>query len=120
MIRKTHYRDINAFTTRDGSIIRELMHPAHHGNVSQSLAEATIPVGAGTLLHKHRESEEIYYVTGGSGSMELAEEIFDVAVGDSICIPAGSPHRIINTGAEPLTILCCCSPAYSDGDTVLL
>ena len=120
MIRTTRYRDIDAFTTRDGSIIRELMHPAQHGNVRQSLAEATILIGAGTLLHKHRESEEIYYISCGTGSMVLAEETFDVAAGDTICIPAGSPHRITNTGTEPLTIICCCSPPYSDDDTVLL
>ena len=39
---KTHYQDITAFITKDGSLIRELMHPAvHGGNWAQSLAEDT-------------------------------------------------------------------------------
>ena len=35
-----HYRDIEPYVTKDGSEIRELMHPAVHGNEKQSLAEA--------------------------------------------------------------------------------
>jgi hypothetical protein len=34
------------YVTRDGSEIRELMHPGVHGNRAQSLAEATIGPGA--------------------------------------------------------------------------
>ncbi|MEK6771526.1 MAG: cupin domain-containing protein [Pseudomonadota bacterium] len=37
---KTAYRDIRPFTTKDGSQIRELMHPAVDCNRQQSLAEA--------------------------------------------------------------------------------
>ena len=49
----THYSEIKAFTTKDGSVIRELMHPSIHGSSQQSLAEATVPVGATTFLHQH-------------------------------------------------------------------
>ena len=42
--------------TKDGSEIRELMHPAVHGNRKQSLAEATVAAGtARRALHRHRE-----------------------------------------------------------------
>ena len=41
----TSVSDIDPFTTADGSTIRELMHPAVHGNQNQSLAEATIASG---------------------------------------------------------------------------
>ena len=42
---KTRYADIPAYVTKDGSVIRELLHPDHHGNRQQSLAEATVPPG---------------------------------------------------------------------------
>ncbi len=42
---KTEYEKIEPYITKDGSIIRELMHPAVHGNSKQSLAEATVPAG---------------------------------------------------------------------------
>jgi hypothetical protein len=36
---KTAYRDVAPYTTKDGSEIRELMHPAVHGNAKQSLSK---------------------------------------------------------------------------------
>lgn len=117
---KTRYDDIPAFTTRDGSEIRELLHPAVHGGRNQSLAEATVAPGSRTLLHRHRLSEEIYHVTAGGGRMTLGEQEFPIAAGDTILIPPGTPHCVEALGPAPLRILCCCSPAYADADTELL
>jgi quercetin dioxygenase-like cupin family protein len=86
---KTSHNQIPAYVTRDGSEIRELIHPSAHGGRNQSLAEATALPGARTLLHRHRLTEEIYHITAGSGRMTLGNETFDVAVGDSVLIPPG-------------------------------
>ena len=117
---RTHYQDIKAFITKDGSEIRELMHPNTHRNSRQSLAEATVAVGSQTQKHKHKLTEELYYITQGTGLMSLGEEQFEVQVGDTICINPGTIHNIKNTGNVPLKILCCCSPPYSDADTELV
>lgn len=117
---KTRYAAIEPYVTRDGSEIRELMHPAVHGNRHQSLAEATLRPGATTLLHRHRETEEIYHITVGEGLMTLGAETFAVRAGDTVCIAPGTAHCIENTGAGPLRILCACAPAYADADTELL
>jgi mannose-6-phosphate isomerase-like protein (cupin superfamily) len=118
--RKTQYASIAAFVTKDGSLIRELMHPAVHGNRNQSLAEATLPPGTTTLLHRHLRSEAIYYFACGTGMMTLGSEVFAVAAGDTINIAPGTPHRVQNTGDEPMKILCACAPAYSHEDTVVV
>ncbi len=117
---KTRYADIPAYITKDGSEIRELLHPDHHGARNQSLAEAIVPVGTRTLLHQHHRTEEIYHVTAGQGRMVLDQETFEVFAGDSVLILPGSPHCIEALGDAPLHILCCCSPAYSHEDTELL
>jgi len=117
---KTSYADIQAYVTRDGSEIRELMHPSAHGCCNQSLAEATVPPAARTLLHRHKFSEEIYHLTAGSGRMTLGDKVFAVAAGDTVLIPAGTAHRIEALGTMPLRILCCCAPAYSHEDTEVL
>lgn len=117
---KTEYSKIRPYTTKDGSVIRELMHPDIHGNRNQSLAEATIPPGSVTFLHRHHNSEEIYHITQGNGVMTLGDKKFDVTVGDTICIPPGTPHKVQNTGKTPLKLLCCCAPPYSHDDTELL
>jgi len=117
---KTAYRDITAFVTKDGSEIRELMHPAVHGNRVQSLAEATLNPGASTRLHRHHATEEIYHFVAGTGRMQLGDEVFAVNAGDTVCIPPGTAHNLHNTGSEPLRLLCACTPPYSDADTELL
>ncbi|WP_026340516.1 cupin domain-containing protein [Thioalkalivibrio sp. ALJT] len=116
----TRYREILAFETKDGSEIRELMHPATHGNAAQSLAEAVVEPGTATLLHRHARTEELYHVTRGQGEMRLGDTTFTVTAGDTVCIAPGTPHNIRNNGTEPLHILCSCSPAYSHDDTELL
>lgn len=116
----TSYNDITPFITKDGSVIRELMHPAVQGNRRQSLAEAVVPPGSVTLLHRHHESEELYHFTAGTGYMRMGDEEFVVATGDTVCIPPGTPHALINRSDEELRLLCCSSPPYSDPDTELL
>jgi mannose-6-phosphate isomerase-like protein (cupin superfamily) len=120
MTKLTHYAAIVAFQTKDGSEIRELMHPSRHGNRAQSLAEARINPGEQTALHRHRKSEELYHVTAGEGVMTLDGEQFPVRPGDSIAIAPGASHCVHNTGGETLVILCCCSPPYAHDDTELL
>ena len=96
------------------------MHPTVHGNQAQSLAEATVPAGARTLLHRHRLTEELYHITAGQGLMTLGDDRFPVTVGDTVCIPPGTPHCIEALGDGPLRLLCCCAPAYAHDDTELL
>ena len=116
---KTSYQNIPTYITKDGSVVRELMHPSVHGNIGISLAEAVVPAGAITLLHRHRQSEELYHIVSGTGIMTLDTEQFVVETGDTVAIAPGTPHRIQNHRNEPLKILCCCSPPYSHEDTEL-
>jgi mannose-6-phosphate isomerase-like protein (cupin superfamily) len=114
------YKDVTPYITKDGSEIRELMHPSVQGNKQQSLAEATVPVGGKTLLHKHTITEELYHITRGRGLMTLGDKSFEVIINDTVCIPPGTAHCIKNLGEEPLVLLCCCSPAYAHDDTALI
>ena len=111
---------VAAYVTRDGSQVRELMHPGVQGNAAQSLAEATVLPGQVTALHRHAVTEELYHFTAGSGTMTLGERRFPVAAGDTVLIAPGQAHCVENTGTVPLVLLCCCSPAYSHDDTELI
>jgi mannose-6-phosphate isomerase-like protein (cupin superfamily) len=116
-IRNLH--DAPAFTTKDGSEIRELLAYRNSSIHNQSLAEAQIPVGGATVEHYHVRTEEIYFITGGQGRMRIDGEEALVKPGDAIAIPAGKRHKIWNTGEEALRLLCCCAPCYEHSDTFL-
>jgi len=105
---------VPSFITKDGSEIRELL--AHRNSV---IRHQSLPVGAATQEHCHVRTEEIYYITHGTGRMRLAGEEREVRPGDAIAIPPGQRHKLWNTGLEVLRLLCCCAPAYEHDDTVI-
>jgi mannose-6-phosphate isomerase-like protein (cupin superfamily) len=109
-----------AFITADGSSVRELAGIPTANAANQSLAEAVVPPGRATIAHLHRRSEEIYLFTGGSGRMRLGDEERAVRAGDCVVIPPGVTHKLWAGEGEPLVLLCCCAPAYSHEDTILL
>ena len=108
------------FVTADGSTIREVAGPRTLPSRNQSLAEATVQPGGATTEHFHRTSEEIYLFTQGMGRMRLGDQEGPVRAGDAVVIAPGTPHKLFNDGPEPLVLLCCCAPAYSDEDTEML
>lgn len=112
-------QEVPAFTTKDGSEIRELLAHRNSAIRQQSLAEARLPVGASTQEHYHTKTEEIYYITHGRGRIRIEGEVRDVQVGDAIAIPPGRKHKLWNIGSEVLRLLCCCAPAYEHDDTTL-
>ena len=112
--------DRESFITADGSSIRELAGVPTGNAANQSLAEATVPPGSATIEHFHRTSEEIYLFTSGMGRLRMGDQESEVRAGDAVVISPGVRHRLVNDGEDPLVLLCCCSPAYSHEDTVLV
>lgn len=40
------------YVTKDGSLVRELLHPNMHGNYHENFAETVVPVGKSGVLHR--------------------------------------------------------------------
>src|ERR1051325_9233440 len=115
----TNLNNVPAFTTKDGSEIRELLAYRNSVIKRQSLAEARLAAGGSTQEHYHPNTEEIYFILEGVGRMRLDGETRDVGPGDAIAIPPGKKHKIWNAGSAPLRFLCCCAPPYEHSDTVI-
>jgi mannose-6-phosphate isomerase-like protein (cupin superfamily) len=79
-----------------------------------------VPPGGATAEHYHVTTEELYFFTAGAGRMRLGDDEQAVRAGDCVVIPPGARHKLWNDSeTEPLVLLCCCAPAYSDADTVI-
>jgi mannose-6-phosphate isomerase-like protein (cupin superfamily) len=109
--------DAEAFTTKDGSTIRELFGIPTGGTSLQSLAEASLPPGGSTQRHYHERSEEIYFLLEGRADMELEGEHRELGPGAAVAIPPGAWHEIKTLGDAEVRFLCCCSPPYTHEDT---
>jgi mannose-6-phosphate isomerase-like protein (cupin superfamily) len=79
-----------------------------------------VPTGRETLEHLHRTTEEIYYFVSGRGRMRLGAETGDVAAGDCVVIPPGTPHKLWAAPDADLVLLCACAPPYRDDDTEII
>jgi mannose-6-phosphate isomerase-like protein (cupin superfamily) len=117
-----HAANIDAsesFITKDGSAIRELAGRVSLPSQNQSLAEATVPPGGTTDEHYHQVSEEIYFITAGTGRVRVDGEERDVRAGDCIVLLPGMRHKLFAGPDEPLVLMCSCSPSYSHEDTII-
>jgi mannose-6-phosphate isomerase-like protein (cupin superfamily) len=56
--------------------------------------------------HLHRDFEECIYVLSGHGTMHSESGEYPVRSGDVLLVPAGEKHMTMNTGTEPLVLLC--------------
>lgn len=60
--------------------------------------------------HVHADQDKLYYVLEGTGEAVLGDEVEAVEAGDLVMAPAGVPHGMKNTGAEPLLVLTIFAP----------
>jgi mannose-6-phosphate isomerase-like protein (cupin superfamily) len=79
------------------------------GNFSRSLEGAgdlclilvEAPPGSGPSLHRHPYAE-VFVLHEGEGTFTAGDEESRVTAGAVLVVPAGTPHRFVNTGSEPL------------------
>lgn len=76
--------------------------------------------GEGLKFHLHPESEEIYFIVKGSGTVYLGEEKkpINVEPNTAIYIPPNTIHGVKNTGSEKLVIAFFVAPGREESKVV--
>lgn len=72
-----------------------------------------VPPGASQKSHSHEDSEQIYIVVRGSGTMIVAGARERVGEGDLVLIPPATDHGIENDSSEELVYVSATSPPVS-------
>jgi mannose-6-phosphate isomerase-like protein (cupin superfamily) len=75
-----------------------------------SITEIESFPGNGPPPHIHHKEDECFYVVEGAFSVIVADRIYDVADGDFVRIPRGTPHTYKNVGAIPGKMLVILTP----------
>ncbi len=65
----------------------------------------TIDPGCKLSLQKHKHRSEHWVVVRGVATVTRDDEVFDVAVNESVYIPCGAVHRLENKGEQLLEII---------------
>lgn len=93
----------------------ELVAPRGSPCKQFGFAYVEVDPGQESPAHYHRKTEELYYVTRGSGIMTLGDRTTLVKPGDTVVIPAGEVHKI-RAHDEGLAFICVTGPPYDPED----
>ena len=72
-----------------------------HGAIGASVIVVDAPPGSGPRLHKHPYAE-IFVVLEGQATFTAGEAVIEAVGGQIVVVPAGVPHRFVNSGTGPL------------------
>jgi mannose-6-phosphate isomerase-like protein (cupin superfamily) len=86
---------------------------------SLTVIEEEMPPGTSESLHFHSWAQQLFYILDGEARMEIGGESVDLKPSQSIPVPPGSPHRILNVSTKALKFLVISAPD-SHGDKVPL
>ena len=73
----------------------------HHLGVGVSFIVVDAPPRRGPKLHKH-PYEEIFVLHEGTATFTAGDETIEARAGQVVVVPAGVPHKFVNSGAGPL------------------
>ena len=73
----------------------------YHHDAGVSFFVIDAPPGSGPKLHTH-PYEEIFVVQEGRVTFTAGDDVIEAGGGQIVVVPAGAPHKFVNTGAGRL------------------
>jgi len=73
----------------------------NYGEVGASVIVVDAPPGSGPRLHKHPYAE-IFVILEGQATFTAGEDVIEAVGGQIVVVPAGMPHKFVNSGTGPL------------------
>jgi mannose-6-phosphate isomerase-like protein (cupin superfamily) len=90
-----------------------LMDAGDLGSRNCSVHWLEVPAGTSEELRSHEESEQVYVVVKGTGTMTATGDTQNLAEGDLVLIPPATDHAVANDGAATLALVSVQSPSVS-------
>ena len=84
---------------------------------SLTVIEERMPPGTSEQMHYHQNAQQVFYVLSGIATFEIEGELKSVNARQSVHIPKGVKHCILNNNDEDLHFLVISEPK-SHGDRV--
>jgi mannose-6-phosphate isomerase-like protein (cupin superfamily) len=101
--------DDGPVATRGGQVSYLLFAPGY-GASNLMVTWVQGEPGSQRELHAHAESEQVYVIVRGRGTMIVEGEEAQIAAGSAVRIPPGARHAIRNTGSTPLEYVSTAAP----------
>ncbi len=80
-----------------------------------SVIQERMPPGTTERLHLHHRAQQVFYILSGTATFEVNDISLELRAGESLHIPPGVRHFIMNREADALTFLVISEPrAHGD------
>lgn len=96
----------------DGQVSYLTLAPGQHGSKGLAVTWVECAPGSQQPSHSHPDSEQVYVIVSGRGTMLVDDASREVGPGDTIFIPPGSRHAIRNDSGEQLVFASAASPPW--------
>jgi mannose-6-phosphate isomerase-like protein (cupin superfamily) len=107
-------------TSGDNALLKEIFNPLKDPlALNCSMAVARVQPGETTFLHRLKNSE-VYYFLSGKGEMIVDGERKKVAAGFAVYVPPGAEQQVSSTGDSELVFICIVDPAWKKEDEEVL
>ena len=112
--------DVPAVALSSGVDLRELVgRVARSARTSAvSVAQFSLAAGRGSATSFNHQSEEVFLVFSGTGTVHLGDETVPVNPGSAVYIPAGVRHSITAQPGNTLVFYAISAPAFAAEDYV--
>ena len=94
-------RDTEVYVVEDNRFLKNMV-----------VSKTVLHPGQETAGHSHPGLEEVYFFTGGVGTMQLNEDVFTVQTGDIVMIPDAAFHKVFNQTSKQDLIFICVFQSY--------
>ncbi|MFQ6094577.1 MAG: cupin domain-containing protein [Candidatus Bathyarchaeia archaeon] len=103
-----------------GGPIKPVVNPRKVGSKNLVFALGVFNPGEGLVPHIHPQSEEVYYVIKGKGTVYVGEEKKETPIEPEVAlyIPPGTIHAVTNTGKEKLLIAFFVAPGREPSEVI--
>ena len=61
-------------------------------------------------VHSHARADKVYVVLQGTGTFTVGDKSYELGPQQAICAPAGSPHGVVNSSEQRLSVLVFMTP----------
>ena len=108
---KGYHDDIERQTTANSDFRRVL-----YTGKNLQLVLMSLPPGCDIGAEVHEDRDQFFRFEDGRGQVDIDDNIYDVADGSGIVVPAGARHNVRNTGDGPLKLYTLYGPPeHGDG-----
>jgi mannose-6-phosphate isomerase-like protein (cupin superfamily) len=107
-MKKGHHSNIETITT-ENSDFRHVLYTGKH----MQLVLMSLRPGEEIGLETHDENDQFFRFEAGVGRVIVGETEYSVGDGDTVIVPAGTPHNVINVSdSEDLKLYTIYAPSH--------